>query len=326
MAILIATDFEDYADGTLPVGVPPWPQSPYQDSLLDAGWIPGVLANTWPATRVVSDAAHSGSKSVRMGSEAEDGQFDEGGLSTLSRTISDATVLTITIEAWFKRLDVNNVIGTPPSGTLYKAGPSIFLMGSDHDVANALFIHNPHLTNTLIFGNFGTTLATVPDVLVDDVWQKIRAELRLSTVNLAVSPADLNLDGRARVWVDDVLVVDLSAISLGASNVGWPTGLNGYTLVYFTINGWMDGLTVTDGLTTPPGNPGDPLPNTPPCCHSDCCGGDGGGGGGDTPGTQPPGHPGPILPPVGSGWTPGCTGGGTVTTAADVVDAESWVM
>lgn len=63
-----------------------------------------------------------------------------------------------------------------------------------------------------------------------------------------------------------------------------------------------------------------------PCCDSGCdC---------DTPHTTTTGNPGtptipratgPVLPPIDPSWTPNCVGGGGVPSAADAVDAESWV-
>lgn len=315
MAIIIATGFEDLADGTLPGGSPPWSSSPYQDSLINAGWLPGRLGNTWPATRVVSADAHSGSKACRMGSEAEDGQSDNGGISDLQRRfISAGTNPNLTVEGWFKRLDFVN----PNTGTLAKHGPQIKVYGADFDIARYLGIFNPHLTNTLVLSALGVTLATVTGVFVDDVYQKLRAEFLFSSVDLTVSPIDVHADGVARVYVNDVLLVNLTAIRLGCSTEGWASDLNGYRHIQLEINGWLDDLVIHDTpATTLPDQPD--LPNTPPCCHSDCCGG-------DTPGGQPPGHPGPRLPPVAPDWTPDCTGGGSVPTAADVTDAESWVM
>jgi hypothetical protein len=63
-----------------------------------------------------------------------------------------------------------------------------------------------------------------------------------------------------------------------------------------------------------------------PCCEESCDCDD------ETPAgvassTQPlPSATGPILAAVDSlAWTPMCAGGGTVPTAADATDAESWV-
>lgn len=63
-----------------------------------------------------------------------------------------------------------------------------------------------------------------------------------------------------------------------------------------------------------------PVPPSDPCCCS--CEDTGG----RNPSSSPlPSAAGPILSPVSTDWTPACTGGGLVPTAADASDAESWV-
>lgn len=60
-----------------------------------------------------------------------------------------------------------------------------------------------------------------------------------------------------------------------------------------------------------------------PCCPCDCPPTPVKDG---TPTRSPlPTHTGPILPPIDLTWDRNCTGGGTVPTAADPTDVESWV-
>lgn len=67
--------------------------------------------------------------------------------------------------------------------------------------------------------------------------------------------------------------------------------------------------------------PGGTVDHSVPCpCPCDCHDGGGATGGNATPGT-----PGPVIPPVApETWVPECGGGGTVHTAAEIVDDEDW--
>lgn len=76
--------------------------------------------------------------------------------------------------------------------------------------------------------------------------------------------------------------------------------------------------------------PRPPVDASEPCCPCDCPpspGSPGGAGPSGSPSSSPlPTHTGAILPPIDlSSWTPQCTGGGDVPSAADPTDSESWV-
>jgi hypothetical protein len=127
---------------------------------------------------------------------------------------------------------------------------------------------------------------------------------------------------------------------LGESNVFWSRSfidVSGNTARYdkwsisgVSVTSTFDLLTVDGGGTVPLCCPMIVLPSPPvpeqdlsePCCPCDCPAPVKDG----TPSRTPPvAHTGPILPPVELSWDRNCSGGGTVPTAADPTDSESWV-
>ena len=110
-------------------------------------------------------------------------------------------------------------------------------------------------------------------------------------------------DGYARVLIDDVEVFLFN----GPIQKGAATTLNA---VHVRPGGKFTNLEVYDTAATVPGN------DSTPCCGDTVDPSDGG----STPGDKLPEDPTVTLPP----WTPDCEGGGTVPTAADIVDAEDW--
>ena len=115
-------------------------------------------------------------------------------------------------------------------------------------------------------------------------------------------------DGASTTFASVAAVTDLSR--RGHVTLDW-SAVDGTAreILWFAVGGPTD--------YTP-----DPAPPSAPCCCS--CDDTGGA-------TTPSGNPstsatGPILPPVDqTAWTPMCTGGGTVPSAPDATDSESWV-
>lgn len=130
-------------------------------------------------------------------------------------------------------------------------------------------------------------------------------------------------DGFIRIWLDGVLLYEITGIDLVLSNPVSST--NAFTQnpvmarsVWLGFSGIIGAASDLHIYREIPGTI--PTDDSSPCCGSSV---DPAAGGGSEPGgvgaTQP-NNPYEALQP----WIPACTGGGTVETAADLTDAESW--
>jgi hypothetical protein len=136
-------------------------------------------------------------------------------------------------------------------------------------------------------------------------------------IEIIVSSGHDTPDGAFRFWRGP----DLAHLTLYYERTGIPI-LNAFVaglaslpfdLIEFGANGIIDNIAwETSGPTTPTPvlpEPGSQIDNSKACCDT-------GGGGGSVPG--------PVPPPITPTFYRSCTGGGTVPTASDVVEAVDW--
>jgi hypothetical protein len=287
MPVIIDTSFEDYADGT--------------SDLTPHGWDNGAHGGgVW--ADVVSSQAHTGSKSFYCQSVA------------LQRT-TGYLGRSVTLQMWVK-----SVTGEPL--TDLRSLQVTSSLGTDGVNRWVVAAYQPPATQNLSISIFNVVLGTAVGVFSPDVYQKLRFQMRFSTVNAAGT--DINADGCCRAYVDDVLVLSFSAIRVGVTSVQWATFQNEWTILYWDVDGYMDDVYADNNEVTCAGT-ANPPPSGTPCCGSEPPEVPPDGDPGTPPGTQPgpvdPPNPFEPLPP----WVPSCAGGGTVPSAADETDSESWV-
>lgn len=135
------------------------------------------------------------------------------------------------------------------------------------DVGFIAFYSDPDAPADLAFyatSDPGAAL-TVPNVYKDDVYQKFRMRVRLSTVN--VTGTGVNADGCAQVWVDDVSVVALQGLTLYAT-ADWTSASspNRWEAIYLSAFGYVDDVSLNNNAFTCPVGPvlpPVPIPPTP---------------------------------------------------------------
>lgn len=116
-------------------------------------------------------------------------------------------------------------------------------------------------------------------------------------------------------WISDQLSTSLFKFNMttGAQEADIETGLPIGQLSGFSVSGgYRAGISafLTEPTEPPPlPEPGSQIDNSIPCC--------------DTP-AGGSANPGPITPSVNTFWYRSCAGGGTVPTAADIVDDVDW--
>ncbi len=152
--------------------------------------------------------------------------------------------------------------------------------------------------------NFGTTVINHLAWSDDDayIWVWIQASGQGTFKEMALS------DGTFRQnWTKYDFVTGVSEEPATATPVEFS---HSFSCPFFLLRaGWA-----TPAVTDP----------SEPCCPCDCPSPRGFGGSFSTAPIES--HTGSILPPViSTDWTPQCTGGGDVPTAADPTDPESWV-
>jgi len=289
----IATSFEEYADGVGPNEF---------DTLVDPtaglgyGWFGGSYAAIPGDVGVVSSNSRTGLKAV----EIEDGAlpWQPVGGQNGDRYLA--------VEAWFK-----------PGGVGSVRGPNIQISSAVGSSGTAwpIFVgasaSGPGLDLEVYV--FDVLVATVIGAFSTGAYQKLRIEVLLSTVEDGGS--DVNADGYVKAFVDGVQVYNSGLIRVATNSVEWASLENGWFEVSFRVNGYVDDVSIVRDSTTTPGEI--PPNNSTPCC------GAGPGPGNPNPSSTPnPGStPIPLQP-----WTPQCAGGGTVPSAADVTDLESWAL
>ena len=140
----------------------------------------------------------------------------------------------------------------------------------------------------------------------------------LMTYTPSTAPEDLDKvflanNAGTEFWVSDQLTASLFRFNLASGDeeeivsLDLPSG----QLCGFTVSGVSSAVSITEPEVHDPSEV---------CCPCDCPVEDAV--------TDPlPSHTGQILPPVDvTDWTPQCTGGGDVPTAADATDPENWAL
>lgn len=142
----------------------------------------------------------------------------------------------------------------------------------------------------------GGTGMSATGVIDSGAWQNIKVRGEMSS-------APGITDGWAKVFIDGVEVHSVT---------GWNiSNMSGNPWNEFASYPQGDADNLCIALTCDSGMPvtGSLIDHSVPCCDSHA-------GGGSAVG--------PVLPPINPDWTPECVGGGTVHTAAEIVDDEDW--
>jgi hypothetical protein len=152
--------------------------------------------------------------------------------------------------------------------------------------------------------------------LADDAWHSFRLQWKGGTIGAgdAFWWHLVSADGFMQVFLDGTLIYDVQNIKLYLRDADTaPNWLNTLTVGYDGLAGAVTALVLLDTLcetTTPPPT----FVNSEPCCSTGPSG----------TGASGIGVTGPILPPASPAWLPSCVGGGTIPTAADIVESENW--
>jgi hypothetical protein len=294
MADIITTSFEDYADGA---------------SLPANGWILGTGDHV-----VVSSGARTGTKCVDV---------PDGTGAMQWNTLVGGRYVTI---GYSCNVDSTGGVFGPPL-----AGPNLQIassLGSDGITRWPIQLFAFGSTDVQLY-IFDVLVATAAGVVVYDQYQTWRMEVRLSTVN--AGGTDVNPDGCVKVYRDGGLIISAAGLRIAVTSTQWASGVNYWDQLYFDIGcGKIDDVVGTTDVVTCPSAVGNPPPTSNPCCGSEPPSvPPGPPGTTPEPGTPPGSQPGPVEPPNPfiplPSWTPECAGGGSVPTAADEVDSESWV-
>lgn len=164
---------------------------------------------------------------------------------------------------------------------------------------------------------------TITDDTGDDAWHNIKIVSKPGTVNGPQSgyyfPRDA--DGYLRIYKDDVLIFEATNITLGIAINFYNAYGSQPNMVYGVWHGFagllgkFTGLQIYNGeaAPTPTSLPDPVLVSSVPTV---CC---------EPPQVNKANTPGPIEPMIDPTWYPLCEGLGTVPTAPDLIDPESWI-
>jgi hypothetical protein len=231
MATIFSTDFEGYADGNA--------------SLVANGWLGSFHC------AVVSAVAHGGSKSCMCGNDLTIAPFPDtiDGGWTIFRAIAPSTS-SVSAEAWMHKAQ-----GTPTPPQTQQTGGLIYLFHSAGTAtiqavaATGLGNHN-HFDLRTVVGSTSTLWGRALDVLPnneDDQYFSVKLQIHMSTVNATLD--GVNPDGCMSVWVNGVLVLEMTEVDVFVTSTGWATGVNHPPdRVEFGNSVWVDDITVTDDV------------------------------------------------------------------------------
>jgi hypothetical protein len=151
--------------------------------------------------------------------------------------------------------------------------------------------------------------ATSASISADDAWHRLKAQIVPSSDN-----GDTMQDGIVRVWLDDVLVYETLTSWAWVPEVSQP--LYHLNYVYYGHFGILPSTNwhIYYGTEDVIDLSEIPTDESTPCCGST--------GASSSPGATLGSNPFEALQP----WTRSCAGGGTVPSAADLTDSETWLL